>query len=227
MSQTAQLKSTIAGQQDHIRCLEHTIDEMKQQIASQTERNDVLEFQVLEMEENQKLQVWRVFGLTSWFWFFFDILKFFWFLSQFEVCNGFVLLSYYILFHFSSPVFQQENAKSNAQFETEKANLLKELEEVKKAHSAQIQTIASIRKELEEVRAAAPAQTSTSSESEEVKNLKEKLVKAEETNTSLNEELRCAAKELGKIRFQTQGKENDLNRERKMTEALSAWVLIM
>lgn len=56
MSQTAQLKSTIAGQQDHIRVLETTIDDLKQQIASQTERNDVLEFQVLEMEENQKQQ---------------------------------------------------------------------------------------------------------------------------------------------------------------------------
>lgn len=57
MSQTAQLKSTIAGQQEHIRSLETTVDDLKQQIASQTERNDVLEFQVLEMEENQKQQV--------------------------------------------------------------------------------------------------------------------------------------------------------------------------
>ncbi|EGT59458.1 hypothetical protein CAEBREN_23170 [Caenorhabditis brenneri] len=172
MSQTAQLKSTIAGQQDHIRCLETTIDDLKQQIASQTERNDVLEFQVLEMEENQK---------------------------------------------------QQETiTKKNAIFEQEKAQLLKELEEVKKSHAAQLENIASIKKELEEHKSAAPAINPTASESEQVKALQQKLEKAEAANNTINDELRSASKELGKIRFQMQGKESDLNRERKMTEALSA-----
>ncbi|CAI2356386.1 unnamed protein product [Caenorhabditis sp. 36 PRJEB53466] len=171
MSQTAQLKSTIAGQQEHIRCLEQTIEDLREQIESQTERNDVLEFQVLEMEENQKQQ---------------------------EVTE-----------------------KANVQFEKEKAQLQKELDEVKKAHCEQLKTIMVIKQELEAVKSAAPANLSVS-ESEEVKNLKQKLEKAEAANTSINEELRSASKELGKIRFQMQGKENDLSRERKMTEALSA-----
>ncbi|UMM40654.1 hypothetical protein L5515_017198 [Caenorhabditis briggsae] len=172
MSQTAQLKSTIAGQQEHIRCMETTIDDLKQQIASQTERNDVLEFQVLEMEENQK--------------------------------------------------HQETLAEKNAKFESEKAQLLKELIEVKKAHAAQLENIASIRKELEEHKSAAPAANASVSESEKVKTIQEKLEKAESANVTINEELRSASKELGKIRFQMQGKESDLTRERKMTEALSA-----
>ncbi|KAF1747087.1 hypothetical protein GCK72_023546 [Caenorhabditis remanei] len=172
MSQTAQLKSTIAGQQEHIRCLETTIDDLKQQIESQTERNDVLEFQVLEMEENQK---------------------------------------------------QQETlAEKSAKFESEKCQLLKELEEVKKAHATQLENLTSIRKELEEHKSAAPSVNPTASESEQVKALQLKLEQAEAANVTINEELRSASKELGKIRFQMQGKENDLNRERKMTEALSA-----
>ncbi|EFO98080.1 hypothetical protein CRE_22686 [Caenorhabditis remanei] len=187
MSQTAQLKSTIAGQQEHIRCLETTIDDLKQQIESQTERNDVLEFQVLEMEENQK---------------------------------------------------QQETlAEKSAKFESEKCQLLKELEEVKKAHATQLENLTSIRKELEEHKSAAPSVSPTASESEQVKALQVKLEQAEAANVTvnqkcnilrlflifqINEELRSASKELGKIRFQMQGKENDLNRERKMTEALSA-----
>ncbi|ULT81371.1 hypothetical protein L3Y34_011335 [Caenorhabditis briggsae] len=172
MSQTAQLKSTIAGQQEHIRCMETTIDDLKQQIASQTERNDVLEFQVLEMEENQK--------------------------------------------------HQETLAEKNTKFESEKAQLLKELIEVKKAHAAQLENIASIRKELEEHKSAAPAANASVSESEKVKTIQEKLEKAESANVTINEELRSASKELGKIRFQMQGKESDLTRERKMTEALSA-----
>ncbi|PIC17345.1 hypothetical protein B9Z55_023618 [Caenorhabditis nigoni] len=113
-------------------------------------------------------------------------------------------------------------AEKNAKFESEKAQLLKELVEVKKAHAAQLENIASIRKELEEHKSAAPSANATVSESEKVKALQEKLEKAESANVTINEELRSASKELGKIRFQMQGKESDLTRERKMTEALSA-----
>ncbi|UMM40653.1 hypothetical protein L5515_017198 [Caenorhabditis briggsae] len=113
-------------------------------------------------------------------------------------------------------------AEKNAKFESEKAQLLKELIEVKKAHAAQLENIASIRKELEEHKSAAPAANASVSESEKVKTIQEKLEKAESANVTINEELRSASKELGKIRFQMQGKESDLTRERKMTEALSA-----
>ncbi|ULT81373.1 hypothetical protein L3Y34_011335 [Caenorhabditis briggsae] len=113
-------------------------------------------------------------------------------------------------------------AEKNTKFESEKAQLLKELIEVKKAHAAQLENIASIRKELEEHKSAAPAANASVSESEKVKTIQEKLEKAESANVTINEELRSASKELGKIRFQMQGKESDLTRERKMTEALSA-----
>ncbi|NP_001360625.1 JAKMIP_CC3 domain-containing protein [Caenorhabditis elegans] len=113
-------------------------------------------------------------------------------------------------------------AAKQSTFESEKTQLLKELDEVKKAHANQLKSIALIKKELEDHKAAAPSVKPTLSESEQVDALQQKFEKAEAANVSINEELRSASKELGKIRFQMQGKESDLSRERKMTEALSA-----
>ncbi|CAI5455698.1 unnamed protein product [Caenorhabditis angaria] len=156
MSQTAQLKSTIAAQQEQIRQLQDVIEELKQKNVSETERNDLLEFQVLEMEETSKQQT----------------------------------------------------------LET-KEKLQAELELIKQTSE---ENLAKRLLEIEELKAKLG---NIGDESVEVKELKEKLVKSETANANLNQEMRTLSKELGKIRFQLQGKETDLNRELKMTEALS------
>uniref|UniRef100_A0A8R1HRM2 Uncharacterized protein n=1 Tax=Caenorhabditis japonica TaxID=281687 RepID=A0A8R1HRM2_CAEJA len=101
--------------------------------------------------------------------------------------------------------------------EEEKGRLIKEVEELRKSHVAHLAEISAIRNELEDQKKNVPG-----SDHDEKVSLTQRLEKAEEANNTLNEEIRAASKELGKIRFQLQGSESSLAKERKMSEALSA-----
>lgn len=67
--------------------------------------------------------------------------------------------------------------------------MLKELDEVKKAHANQLKSIALIKKELEDHKAAAPSVKPTLSESEQVDALQQKFEKAEAANVSVSYQL--------------------------------------
>ncbi|PAV62757.1 hypothetical protein WR25_22983 [Diploscapter pachys] len=54
ISQTAQLKATVASQQTKIKQLEQTIEDLQATISSQREKSELLEFQVLESEARRK-----------------------------------------------------------------------------------------------------------------------------------------------------------------------------
>ncbi|CAD6185010.1 unnamed protein product [Caenorhabditis auriculariae] len=258
MSQAAQLKSTVMNQQEKIRDLEHQIEEMNHRLAAQKDTNDLLEFQVLEMEENSRQDVQPdkndksseteenfekpEFSLEDVDYESAEqIAQLKQKLSGLRKASNLTLEQCKIVARADNYISHLENRIETSAGEISKCNTelsdaassiadQKLLNEKLRAEVAQLENKTGVQQkkleeyeiQVKELQVQITALAEDNKKIGETDSLRKQIADFDGQKQNLNSELKTLSKELGKTRFSLQGKESDLEKERKMTDALSS-----
>ncbi|KAL6724299.1 hypothetical protein Aduo_019198 [Ancylostoma duodenale] len=238
ISQMGQLKNVVASQSERIRQLEQQIEEMDRELCASREAHDLLEFQVLENEENSKClatpseRLDKCSGTDD---------------SAPERCDKCLETDY---FGESSSVYMHEKRALSptevmslkksmgelrdalnlklaqceivGQAEDYIGDLEEQLASTNLAHKEKTEQFEARLKELQtQIEVSYSKQKRKKELQIEVEELRKKLAEVDTVKENLTEEMRTTSKELSKVRYQLQLKDSELEKEKKLAEGLN------